>query len=74
MTDITSSVSTSQAEAEAENVLAQTLAELQQISDRIQQEQVAIERLKAESNIITAHTDTALSRLRIQLDALVAAG
>lgn len=74
MTDMTSSVSTPQVEADVENILAQTLAELQQISANIQQEQVEIDRLKAESQIITAHTDTVLSRLRIQLDTLAAAG
>lgn len=57
-------------QAEEENILAQTLAELQQISAKIQQEQVEIDRLKAESRIITAHTDRLLSGLRGQLDAL----
>lgn len=68
MTDITSSQPMPQ--AEEENILAQTLAELQQISAKIQQEQVEIDRLKAESRIITAHTDRLLSGLRGQLDAL----
>jgi hypothetical protein len=61
-------------EAEAENILAQTLMELQQISAHIQQEQIEIDRLKAESHIITAHTDLVLSRLRVQLNALAGAG
>ena len=74
MTDMTSSMSTPQVEAEAENILAQIIVELQQISANIQQEQVEIDRLKAESQIITAHTDTVLSRLRVQLSALAEAG
>ncbi len=74
MTDMTSSASTSQVEAEAENILAQTLVELQQISFSIRQEQVEIDRLKAESQIITAHTDMVLSRLRVQLKTLSGAG
>ncbi len=73
MTEITSSVSTPQIEAKAENVLAETLAELRQIRATIQREQKEIDRLKAESQIITAHTDAVLSRLRIQLDTLFAA-
>jgi len=74
MTDMTSSASTPQVEAEAENILAQTLVELQQISSNIRQEQVEIDRLKAESQIITAHTDMVLSRLRVQLRTLSRAG
>ncbi len=70
MTGVTSPVSTPQVESEAENLLAQTLAELQHISANIRQEQAEIDRLKAESQIITAHTDAILSRLRVQLDAL----
>jgi hypothetical protein len=74
MTDTTASLSTQQVEAEAESILAQTLDELQQIRANMQREQVEIDRLKAESQIITAHTDLLLSRLRTQLDKLTAAG
>jgi hypothetical protein len=73
MADMTSSLTTPQTDTEAEATLEQILKEMQQISTLIQQEQREIDRLKAESRVITAHTDAVLSRLRVQLDALEAA-
>ncbi len=70
MADLTSTTSTSPVESEIVNLVARTIAELQQISIYIQREQVEIDRLKAESQIITCHTDMVVSRLRVQLDSL----
>ncbi len=60
-------------EVEVKNALTQTIAELHLISADIQQRQVTIDRLKAESQLITAHTDALLSRLCVRLDTLEAA-
>lgn len=62
--------STRQLEMEVKNILMQTLAELRMISAGMQLDQTAIARLKAESRIITAHTNKVLARLRIQLATL----
>ncbi|HZT41182.1 MAG TPA: hypothetical protein VFA07_03290 [Chthonomonadaceae bacterium] len=55
---------------EMEAAIEQIFAEISQLNGLIRQEQAAIDRLKAESKVITDHTDAVLSRLRVQLDTL----
>ncbi len=70
MADITSQHVMPTLDAETEIILDQALAEIERLNGLMQQDQNVIERLKAESKIITDHTDAALSNLRIHLDAL----
>lgn len=70
MADITSSHTMLTLDTETEDVIEQMLAEIQQLNLQIQQDQVVIDRLKAESKIITDHTDAILSSLRAQIEAL----
>jgi len=70
MADIASPQTAPQADPETEATIEQMFAEIRKLNGLIQQEQVAIDRLKGESKIITDHTDTVLSRLRVQLETL----
>ena len=70
MSDITNVQTTAQSEEEMKGILAQIVAELHQIHSLMRLDQEKIERYKAESKVITEHTDGMLSRLRLQLDTL----
>ena len=59
-----------QIDPETEAVLDSLLAEIRLLNGSIRQDQIVIDRLKAESKVITDHTDALLSSLRVQLDAL----
>ncbi len=52
------------------NSLEAVAAEIDQIRGVIQRDQITIDRLKAESKIITEHTDSVLARLCVEIEAL----
>ena len=70
MTDMTSPQVTPQTDPETEAEIEQIFAEISHLNKLIRQEQADIDRLKAESKVITDHTDAVLSRLRVQMEAL----
>lgn len=70
MSDLTTSHGTPQIEGEVEATLEQALSELQHLNALMQQHQKEIDRLKAESKIITDHTDALLTTIDAQLVAL----
>jgi hypothetical protein len=49
------------------------LDEMKRLSVQMQQDQAEIDRLKAETRVIAAHTDGVLARIEAQMQALTAA-
>jgi len=70
MADIISPHPGPQTDIETEAVLEQTLSEIRRLNGLIQQDQTEIDRIKAESSVITDRTDDVLSRIRLKLDVL----
>lgn len=60
--------STPQNEAEYGDFFNQLMIEMQASNAKIQRDQAEIERLKAESQVITQRTDAVLAQIRAQLD------
>jgi hypothetical protein len=56
--------------AEVETILTQMLDEIRVLNEKMRIDQIEIDRLKAESKIITEHTDAVLAQIRVQMDAL----
>jgi hypothetical protein len=69
MTDIVIQAA-SQTEMDQEVTLSQLFAEIQHANDQIQNDQAAIDRLKAETRAISAHSDRLLLQIEAQLDLL----
>ncbi len=60
----------SPAETEQETVLNLFFQEFDSLQERMRNDQADIDRLKAETRIISAHTDQLLLQIEAQLDAL----
>lgn len=56
--------------AEVETILSQMLEEIRILNEKRQLDQIEIDRLKAESRAITAHTDAVLAQIRLQMEEL----
>ena len=51
-------------------LLAQMLAEISRLEEQMDKDDADIERIKAETRLISAHSDQILSELKAQMDAL----
>ena len=70
MSDPTAVTIVPQTDSDTATYLVSVAAEIDQLRGMMQRDQITIDRLKAESKIITDHTDSVLVRLRVQLEAL----
>jgi hypothetical protein len=61
---------TLQTERDEEVILTRLLTEIQRANDQIQNDQAAIDRLKAETRVISAHSDRLFQQIAAQLDFL----
>jgi len=69
MTDIAIH-STSQTDIDQDAVISQLFTEIQHLNEQMQQDQTDIDRLKAETRVISAHSERLLLQIEAQLDLL----
>lgn len=67
MSDLTTPAATTQNPAEPKVVIARLFAGMNKYNEQMHQDQIEIDRLKVESRIISAHTDTKLARIEAQV-------
>ncbi len=67
MSDLTTPAATAQNPAEPKVVIARLFAGMYKFNEQMHQDQIEIDRLKVESRIISAHTDTKLAAIEAQM-------
>lgn len=70
MSDLTSSTKEFQMPAEIETMLDEMLQEMYVLNEKMRLDQIEIDRLKAESRVITDHTDAVLAQINTLMDEL----